>query len=222
MGEAGTLALRICPLLGPCPPSWLPPASAPGQLLPRSLFCHCPFSANHSPLRLSCLSTHHWRASSPKETVERHSSEVASTTRCSYRPPGGQGQKPHPVSLGEKGREGGMGVVLAADTSLLCDIRTHSSQDGELLLWVKCPPDSVARVANPLTAAPFNKQRKTGNGFPGGSHGKCRRPGFDPWVRKIPWRRAWQPTPVFLPGESPWTEEPGGLQSMGLQRVGHD
>ena len=26
--------------------------------------------------------------------------------------------------------------------------------------------------------------------------------GFDPWVRKIPWRRAWQPTPVFLPGKS--------------------
>ena len=28
-----------------------------------------------------------------------------------------------------------------------------------------------------------------------------RRPESDPWVRKIPWRRAWQPTPVFLPGE---------------------
>ena len=28
------------------------------------------------------------------------------------------------------------------------------------------------------------------------------RPEFDPWVRKIPWRRKWQPTPVFLPGES--------------------
>ena len=27
------------------------------------------------------------------------------------------------------------------------------------------------------------------------------RPGFDPWIRKIPWRREWQPTPVFLPGE---------------------
>ena len=26
--------------------------------------------------------------------------------------------------------------------------------------------------------------------------------GFDPWVRKIPWRRAWQPIPIFLPGES--------------------
>ena len=33
-----------------------------------------------------------------------------------------------------------------------------------------------------------------------------------PPIRKTPWRRAWQPTPVFLPGESPWTEEPGGLQ----------
>ena len=30
------------------------------------------------------------------------------------------------------------------------------------------------------------------------------------------------PTPVFLPGESSWIEEPGKLQSMGLQRVGHD
>ena len=44
------------------------------------------------------------------------------------------------------------------------------------------------------------------------------------WSRagKILWRRAWQPTPVFLPGESPWTEEPGGLWSMGSQRAGHD
>ena len=25
---------------------------------------------------------------------------------------------------------------------------------------------------------------------------------FDPWVRKIPWRRTWQPTPIFLPGDS--------------------
>jgi len=29
----------------------------------------------------------------------------------------------------------------------------------------------------------------------------CRRPEFDPWVGKIPWRRKWLPTPVFLPGE---------------------
>ena len=45
---------------------------------------------------------------------------------------------------------------------------------------------------------------------------------MDPWVGKISWRRAWQPTPGFLPAESPWTEEPGRLQSMGLQRVGYD
>ena len=45
--------------------------------------------------------------------------------------------------------------------------------------------------------------------FPGGANGKepcqCRRHKgheFNPWVGKIPRRRAWQPTPVFLPGES--------------------
>ena len=60
-------------------------------------------------------------------------------------------------------------------------------------------------------------------GFPGGSDNK--EPGCNVgdlgsiWVGKIPWRRTWQPTPEFLPGESPWTEELGGLQSMGLQRV---
>ena len=46
------------------------------------------------------------------------------------------------------------------------------------------------------------------------------RHGFDPWIRKIPWRRAWQPIPGFLLGES--HGKPGGLQSIGLQRVGHD
>ena len=44
------------------------------------------------------------------------------------------------------------------------------------------------------------------------------RPGFDPWVRKAPWRREWQPTPVFLPGKL-HGQEPGGLQSMGLQKL---
>ena len=53
-------------------------------------------------------------------------------------------------------------------------------------------------------------------------HPQCGRAGFDPWVGKIPWRRVWQPTPVFLPGGCPWTDEPGGLQSMGLQRIGHN
>ena len=47
------------------------------------------------------------------------------------------------------------------------------------------------------------------------------RHGFDPWVGKIPWRRAWQPTPLYLHGESPWTEEPDRVQSMESQRVRH-
>ena len=44
---------------------------------------------------------------------------------------------------------------------------------------------------------------------------------LDPWVRKIPWSWKWQRTPVFSPETIPWTEEPGGLQSTGLQRVTH-
>ena len=41
-------------------------------------------------------------------------------------------------------------------------------------------------------------------GFPGGKECacQCRRHGFDPWVGKIPWRRKWQCTPLFLPGKS--------------------
>ena len=50
-----------------------------------------------------------------------------------------------------------------------------------------------------------------------GDTGRCE---FDPQVGKIPRRRAWKPTPVFLPGESHGRrEEPGGLQSTGSQRV---
>ena len=53
--------------------------------------------------------------------------------------------------------------------------------------------------------------------FPGGAGGRepaflCRRGKrcrFNPWVRKIPWRRAQQPTPVFLPGESHEQRSPG-------------
>ena len=39
--------------------------------------------------------------------------------------------------------------------------------------------------------------------------------------REDPLEEGMAPTPVFLPGESPWIEEPRGLQSMGLQRVRH-
>ena len=44
---------------------------------------------------------------------------------------------------------------------------------------------------------------------------QCKTPKLDLWVGKISRRRAWQPTPVFVPGGSSWTAEPRGLQSTG-------
>ena len=49
-----------------------------------------------------------------------------------------------------------------------------------------------------------------------------RRPRFNPWVGKIPWRRGQQPTPLFLPEEFHGPEEPGGLQSLGSHRIRHN
>ena len=62
-------------------------------------------------------------------------------------------------------------------------------------------------------------------GFPSGASGKeltcqcrrCERHRFNPQVGKIPWKKAWQPTPLFLPGEYPQLEEPSRLQSMGTK-----
>jgi len=46
---------------------------------------------------------------------------------------------------------------------------------------------------------------------------QCRRHGFDPWVGNIPWRRAWQPTPVFLLGRS--CEQKSLVRSRDCKRV---
>ena len=62
--------------------------------------------------------------------------------------------------------------------------------------------------------------------FPDGSEGKesaCKGDlGSIPELGRSPGGGHGKSTPVFLPGEFPWTEEPGGLQSMGSQRVRHD
>ena len=50
---------------------------------------------------------------------------------------------------------------------------------------------------------------------------RCKRHGFDSWVGKIPWRRAWQPMPVFLPGESHGQRSLVGYIPWGGKRVGH-
>ena len=70
---------------------------------------------------------------------------------------------------------------------------------------------------------------RDGLGFPGGASGKesacqCRRHKrhrFDPWIGKIPWRMAWQPTPVSLPGNSHGQRSLVGYRPCG-RRVGHN
>ena len=49
---------------------------------------------------------------------------------------------------------------------------------------------------------------------------QCRRHGFDPWVRKIPWRRTWLPTPVFLSGESHGQRILAGYSPQGHKEPG--
>ena len=51
-------------------------------------------------------------------------------------------------------------------------------------------------------------------------HGVAK-PGFDPWVGKIPLEKGMAAHSSILVWRMPWTEKPGGLQSMGSQRVGH-
>ena len=64
--------------------------------------------------------------------------------------------------------------------------------------------------------------------IPGGSVGKestCKRPGFDPWIQKIPWRTKWKSTPIHSSTPAwriSWTEESGGLQFVRSQKVRQD
>jgi len=74
-----------------------------------------------------------------------------------------------------------------------------------LIFFSAIPTALLSAVSLPLITLsyPFS-------GFPGGASGKVpacqcmrhKRHGFKPYVGKIPWRRAWQPTLVYLPGES--------------------
>ena len=48
---------------------------------------------------------------------------------------------------------------------------------------------------------------------------RCKRCGFHPWVRKIPWRRKWQPTPVFLPGKSHGQRSLAGYSPWGRKEL---
>ena len=63
------------------------------------------------------------------------------------------------------------------------------------------------------------KNQKTKNKKPTCQRRRPKRFRFDPWVRKIPWKRAWQPTPVFLPGESHGQRSLTGYSPWGCKEL---
>ena len=73
----------------------------------------------------------------------------------------------------------------------------------------------------------FLKSEFTATVLSSGSSGykpacRCRRRkrcGFEPWVGKIPWRRAWQPIPVLLPGELHRQRNPAGYSPLGRKEL---
>ena len=70
---------------------------------------------------------------------------------------------------------------------------------------IKCKPRQALQWTPGLCRIDRRSVWDTVEGFHSGSAGKnlqCRWHRFDPWVRKVPWRRKRQPTPVFLPGKS--------------------
>ena len=79
----------------------------------------------------------------------------------------------------------------------------------ELVMYREAWHAAVHGVTKSWTGLSDSAELTIRKGFPGGASGKepacqCRRYKrcwLDPWIRKIPWKRAWQPTPVFLPGE---------------------
>ena len=85
------------------------------------------------------------------------------------------------------------------------------SSAGRHLDWFMATMNSTSQVV------PVVKKKKK----PACQCRRCKRCRFDPWVGKIPWRRGRLPT-QYSCLENEWTQEPGRLQFIGSQRVGHD
>ena len=96
-----------------------------------------------------------------------------------------------PLCVGQRGKQGPDQKRLCSyGVALECYVNELLLKDFELCVG-KC----------------LKRYRYTLNGLPlwlSGKEHACqhRRPGFYPWVRKIPWSRKWQPTPALLPGKS--------------------
>ena len=91
--------------------------------------------------------------------------------------------------------------------TLLARVYTNTSLESNLAInLLKFKMWYTTESSIPLLRCVFQKTL-TCMGFPdyhwlSGKECQCRSLRFDSWVGKMPWRRAWQPTPVFLPGES--------------------
>ena len=77
-------------------------------------------------------------------------------------------------------------------------------------LSYKGSPRILEWVAYPFSSEPSWPRNQTGVSWIAG--GKCGRPGFDPWIGKIPWLRERLPTPVFWPGEFHGLHSPCGCK----------
>ena len=82
--------------------------------------------------------------------------------------------------------------------------------------------DWVTKHTSTSLVCPLRISRGFSSGAGKESICQCRRWGSNPWVRKIPWRRKWQPTLVFLPGKFHVQRRLMGYKSMESQRVRHN
>ena len=98
----------------------------------------------------------------------------------------------------------------------LLDCKVHEGNYSDLILLI---------APSALTNTEYTVRLISDADFPGGSVVKksacqCRRCGFNPSIRKILWKREWQPTPVFLPGRSHGKRRLKGYSPWGHKRVG--
>ena len=113
--------------------------------------------------------------------------------------------QPTPVFL--PGESQGWGRLVG------CRLWGHTESDPTEAMQQQQQQQQLYPFTPPFVFEQKQKKQKQKKGFPCGSAGKeSERPGFGPWVGKIPWRRERLPTPVCWPGEfhemySPWGHE---------------
>ena len=99
------------------------------------------------------------------------------------------------------------GFNLPSQVPLIPRRQNHQASPPSLLYWSKASLKKASQMALIVKNSPAVQ--------------KTEEMWVDPWVRKILWRRKWQPTPVFLPGEFHGQRSLAGYSSWG-RRVIHD